>query len=86
MPKAVQRPVVRRAVATTSDAELDRDILIVVSKLKKYIKAKSGMNTSDSVLDPLSDYVRALCDKAIRVAGTDGRKTVMDRDIRAASR
>ncbi len=80
--KTAARPVVSRPVA----AELERDILIVASKLKKYIKAKSGMNTSESVLDPLSDYVRALCDKAIRVAGTDGRKTVMGRDIRAASK
>ena len=26
-----------------------QEVLVVVSKLKKYIKAKSGMNTSDSV-------------------------------------
>jgi histone H3/H4 len=55
--------------------------LIVVSKLKKYIKDRSGMNTSDSIAPVLSDHVRALCDAAIRVAGADGRKTVMDRDF-----
>jgi len=39
------------------------------------------MNTSDGVLDVLSDSVRALCDEAIRSAQRDGRKTVMDRDF-----
>ena len=59
----------------------DRDVLIVVSKMKKYIKDRSGMNTSDAVTDVLSDHVRALCDEAIRAAARDERKTVLDRDL-----
>jgi hypothetical protein len=62
-------------------AEAEREILIVVSKLKKYIRDRSGFNTSDSVMDMLSDHVRAICDQAIRTAATDGRKTVLDRDV-----
>jgi hypothetical protein len=61
--------------------EVPREILIVVSKLKSYVRARSGMNTSDGVFDVLSDSVRALCDEAIRSARRDGRKTVMDRDF-----
>lgn len=57
------------------------EILVVVSKLKAYVRARSGMNTSDSVADVLSDKLRALCDEAIRRAERDGRKTVMDRDF-----
>ncbi len=57
------------------------DVLIVVSKLKAYIRAKSGMNTSDGVTDVLSDRVRALCDQAIEQARALGRKTVLDRDF-----
>ncbi|HTF36288.1 MAG TPA: hypothetical protein VK714_21610 [Myxococcota bacterium] len=53
----------------------------MASKLKSYVRAASGMNTSDGVLDVLSDSVRALCDEAIRSAQRDGRKTVMDRDF-----
>jgi hypothetical protein len=60
---------------------VDRDMLIVVSKLKKYIKDRSGMNCSDAVADVLSDHVRALCDESIRAAGRDERKTVLDRDV-----
>jgi hypothetical protein len=59
----------------------DRDVLIVVSKLKKYIKDRSGMNCSDSVAELLSDHVRALADESIRAAGRDERKTVLDRDV-----
>lgn len=62
-------------------SEVDRDVLIVVSKMKKYIKDRSGMNSSDSVADALSDHVRAICDEAIRTAAADGRKTVLDRDV-----
>jgi len=60
---------------------VDRDMMIVVSKLKKYIKDRSGMNCSDAVADVLSDHVRALCDESIRAAGRDERKTVLDRDV-----
>ena len=73
----------RRVVASAPEpaSDLPEDILIVVSKLKKYIRARSGMNTSDTVLHKLSDHVRRVADQAIRTAGEDGRKTVLDRDI-----
>jgi hypothetical protein len=58
-----------------------RDVLIVASKLKAYVRARSGMNTSDGVMDVLSDIVRELCDAAIRKAAAEGRKTVLDRDF-----
>lgn len=66
----------------TSQNTLPRDVLIVASKLKDYIRAHSEMNTSGSVVDVLSDLVRQLCDEAIQNAYKDGRKTVMDRDFR----
>lgn len=63
------------------DDEIERDVLVVTSKLKKYVRARSGMNTSDGVVSILSDHLRAICDQAIRNAARDGRKTVLDRDI-----
>ncbi|MEW6776126.1 MAG: hypothetical protein AB1405_07525 [Bdellovibrionota bacterium] len=60
----------------------DKDILIVASKLKDYIRRHSGMNTSADVLEVLSNKVRRLCDDAIENAQLAGRKTVMDRDFR----
>jgi hypothetical protein len=73
----------RRIVgAPESDADLPRDVLVVVSKLKAYVRARSGMNTSDNVVEVLSDHLRKLCDLAIDGAAKDGRKTVLDRDFR----
>jgi hypothetical protein len=73
----------RRVVGAPAAAQPDddADVLIVVSKLKKYIRARSNMNTSDSVTAVLSEYLRALCNEAIRNAARDGRKTVFDRDF-----
>jgi histone H3/H4 len=39
------------------------------------------MNTSDGVMEALSDIVRELCDAAVQRAAEDGRKTLMARDF-----
>lgn len=57
------------------------EILVVVSKLKAYIKSKSDMNTSGAVAEKISEKVRFLCDQAIAKAEQAKRKTVMDRDF-----
>ena len=56
-------------------------MLIVISKMKKYIKDRSGMNCGDAVAELLSDHVRAICDEAIRAAARNERKTVLERDV-----
>lgn len=70
------------SVSLSSSAVTEGEILVVVSKLKKYITDRSGMNTSQSVMSLLSDRLRKLCDQAIQEAQRDGRKTVMDRDFK----
>ena len=72
----------RIAVPQSAAQDLPEDVLVVVSKLKAYVKARSGMNTSDGVVDVLSTKLRRLCDAAIEVAQADGRKTVLDRDFK----
>lgn len=57
------------------------EILVVVSKVKAYVRERSGMSTSDSVSELLSERVRRMCDQAIQRAQRDGRRTVMDRDF-----
>jgi histone H3/H4 len=55
--------------------------LIVVSKVKKYIKEKYGFNTSSNFFEPLNkDLVKAISDAVEHTKGTD-RKTVMGRDF-----
>ena len=64
------------ALAAGSD-----DVLVVVSRFKNYVRERFGMNTSDGVMEVLSDHLRALCHRAAENARNDGRKTVMDRDF-----
>lgn len=66
---------------TMSKEELNDEILVVVSKLKKYIKDKHGLNTSAEVLEKISDIIRVSADRASVKAKQDGRKTVLDRDF-----
>ncbi|HEX2732298.1 MAG TPA: hypothetical protein VHM70_11850 [Polyangiaceae bacterium] len=76
----------QRRVATLASEpgpEDSDDVLVVVSKLKKFIRARSGMNTSDTVVGVLSDHLRELSVQALRNAAADGRRTVMDRDFAA---
>lgn len=58
-----------------------KEVLVVASKVKNYIRDKSGMNTSAGVFDVMSDKLRDMCDRAIENARNDGRKTVKDRDF-----
>lgn len=58
-----------------------QEVLVIASRLKDYIQARGEMNTSSSVMDVLSEHLRAICDRAVDNARADGRKTVMDRDL-----
>lgn len=57
------------------------EVLVVTSKVKKFIKEKGEMNTSAETIDVLSKAIEQLCIKGIEAAKNDGRKTVMARDI-----
>ncbi|HLF67297.1 MAG TPA: hypothetical protein VI522_06725 [Gammaproteobacteria bacterium] len=59
----------------------EQEVLVVVSKLKDYIRGKSEMNTAGTVAPKISEIVRRLCDQAIESARKDGRKTVMEKDF-----
>ena len=75
---------VRRLVRSTAPpppAPALEEVLIVASRLKEYVRLRSGYNTSDRVLEPLSEIVRRIADQAIENARRDGRMTVLDRDI-----
>lgn len=82
--RPAEAPVPRRIFAPPAAKAPDpaeHEILIVASRLKAYVLARSGFNTSDRVLEPLSEAVRVLCDRAIEKARAEGRKTVLDRDF-----
>ncbi len=64
-----------------NDTASGNEVLVVVSKLKNYIRSSAQMNTASNFAPALSDIIRRLCDNAVEHARSDGRKTVMDRDI-----
>lgn len=67
--------------ATASSQQVEKEVLVVVSKLKSYISQSADMNTSADVIEKLSDLLRRACDSAVKNARTAGRKTVMARDF-----
>jgi len=78
--RSARRTLVRPG-PTGGSPEPPAEVLIIASRLRDYIRQRSGFNTSDRVLEPLSVIVRRVCDEAIRNASRDGRRTVLDRDI-----
>lgn len=79
-----ERQAPRRILVASDKKTLnltEKDILIVASKMKKYIKDKHGLNTSGNVMEILSDIVRVKCDAAAERAKQSGRKTLQEKDF-----
>ncbi len=55
--------------------------LIVISKVKKFIKEKGDFNTSSGFFEPLNQDIIKACRDAINHAQKLGRKTVMGKDF-----
>jgi len=79
--RTLVRPTTSSAPVASLKNSGPQEVLIIASRLKEYIQAKSDYNTSGSVMEVLSDHVRILCDRAIDNARAEGRRTVMDRDF-----
>ena len=62
-------------------ANAEDEVLVVVSRIKNYVRATAGLNTSEDVMAKLSDAVRKVVQQGIERAKADGRKTLMERDI-----
>jgi histone H3/H4 len=55
--------------------------LVVLSKVKKFIKEKADFNTSAGFFEPLNEDIMKSCKDAIVHAQKLGRKTVMGKDF-----
>lgn len=76
--------------STATDSQVttntpETETLIVVSKVKKFIKEQSGFNSSQCCVDALTEVVARQCLAGIENARKSGRKTVMGKDVRATS-
>ncbi len=78
----VPRKIFVQTPKPSPSTEASAETLVVVSKIKQYIKDQSGFNTSQCCIDALTDKITRQCIDAIENAQLDGRKTVMGRDVR----
>jgi len=62
------------------EMKMAKEILVVGSKIKEYIKSKDCM-TSGELIPALSEKVECLLDKAIERAKANKRKTVGPQDV-----
>jgi len=58
----------------------DKEMLVVGSKVKNYIKSKGLMSSSD-MLDAINNAVYCMLDSAAARAEANNRKTVQGKDV-----
>jgi histone H3/H4 len=58
------------------------EILIIASRFKDFVNSQSEFNTSANVMGVLSNHVRHIAMQAIDNARADGRKTIMEQDVK----
>ncbi len=80
-----RRRIVSSPSQGTASASSSKEVLVVVSKMKAYVKESFDMNTSGDVPDTLSNYMRSIIDQASENARQEGRKTLMGRDFKNIS-
>lgn len=56
----------------------------VSSKIKKFTKEKTGMNTPGDLGEILTKHIKQVMVRASEVAKADGRKTILSRDVEEA--
>jgi histone H3/H4 len=64
---------------------MSEEVLVVASKVRKFIKESGDCNTSSEAYPAMSDILRKICSKAVENAKNDKRKTVMARDVEKAA-
>ena len=67
-------------MAKKTAAKKPREVLVVASKVKEYIKSK-GKQSSGELVPALSDKLYALIDEAITRTDTNKRTTVRSHDL-----
>ncbi len=67
-------------MAKKKSSKKSREVLVVASKVKGYIKTKN-MNTSAEAIGTLSEQVYDMIDAAAARSKANGRKTVKSQDV-----
>ena len=70
----------KKAKKKTAKKAAPKDVLVVASKVKAYVKSKDMMSSSDAVT-ALNDVVYAVLDAAIERTQANKRSTVKPQDL-----
>ncbi len=70
----------RKKAGRSAGGRKGRDVLVVASKIKAYVKGRK-MNTSADAITELSDKVYMMLDQATTRTRANGRKTLKPQDI-----
>lgn len=65
----------------STSSESNTETLIVISKIKKFIKDQQGLNVSQGFFPKVDEDIRQTINESIANAKKMGRKTVMGRDF-----
>jgi hypothetical protein len=79
--KNARKTMLGRDIPKPAPGGNNDDVLVIVSRLKEYVRVKADLRTSDEVPAVISEEIRRIARVAIEAARRDGRKTVMGRDI-----
>jgi hypothetical protein len=81
---AGRRIIPKQKLATPSNKQKSKggEILVIASRFKDFINEQSEFSTSASVMNVISDHLRHVAMQAIDNARENGRKTVMEQDLK----
>ena len=79
-----RRIIPKQKLSAPSNKQVSKggEVLVVASRFKEFINAQADFNTSAAVMNVLSDHLRHIAMQAIDNAREDGRKTVMEQDLK----
>lgn len=79
-----RRIIPKQKLSAPSNKQVSKggEVLVIASRFKEFINEQSEFNTSASVMNALSDHLRHVAMQAIDNAREDGRKTVMEQDLK----
>ena len=79
-----RRIFAKQKLSTPSNKQVSKggEVLVIASRFKEFISEQSEFNTSASVMNAISDHLRHVAMQAIDNARADGRKTVMEQDLK----
>ena len=78
--KTTKKTAKKKPAAKKSSKKAPKEVLVVASKVKAYVKSKGCMSSKETV-EALSNYVYACLDQAVARTKANRRSTVKPQDL-----